>query len=45
MVSTLVNAIDENRVLEFAAGLRGELIQPGDERYEQARKVYNAMID
>jgi hypothetical protein len=25
--------------------LRGELLQPGDERYEAARKVYNAMID
>lgn len=24
---------------------RGELIQPGDERYEAARKVYNGMID
>jgi FAD/FMN-containing dehydrogenase len=25
--------------------LRGELIQPGDEQYEAARQVYNAMID
>jgi FAD/FMN-containing dehydrogenase len=25
--------------------LRGELIQPGDEGYEDARKVYNGMID
>jgi FAD/FMN-containing dehydrogenase len=30
---------------EFKTSLRGELIQPGDEQYETARKVYNAMID
>src|SRR5436305_13419713 len=27
------------------ASLRGELLQPGDEGYEAARKVYNDMID
>jgi FAD/FMN-containing dehydrogenase len=27
------------------ASLRGDLIQPGDEGYDDARKVYNAMID
>ena len=27
------------------AHLRGTLFQPGDEGYEAARKVYNAMID
>src|SRR3984893_4067013 len=27
------------------ASLRGELIQPGDETYDAARKVYNGMID
>src|ERR1039457_5044002 len=25
--------------------LRGELIQPGDDNYDDARKLYNAMID
>jgi FAD/FMN-containing dehydrogenase len=29
----------------FKASLRGELIEPGDQGYESARKVYNAMID
>ncbi len=30
---------------ELAAALRGDLIRPGDAGYEQARTVYNAMID
>ncbi len=30
---------------EFKASLTGELIQPGDEDYDEARRVYNAMID
>ena len=29
----------------FKANLRGELIQRSDERYEEARKLYNGMID
>src|SRR5580698_3943844 len=30
---------------QLAAGLRGELIQPGDPGYDAARAVYNGMID
>ncbi|MGH2375445.1 MAG: FAD-binding oxidoreductase [Longimicrobiales bacterium] len=30
---------------QFKAGLRGELIQPNDAGYDDARKVYNGMID
>ena len=30
---------------ELAATLRGDLIMPGDPRYDHARAVYNAMID
>ena len=36
---------DEATVEQFKASLRGELIQPGDPDYDEARKVYNAMID
>jgi hypothetical protein len=35
----------EQAVKAFAAQLQGELIQPSDARYEEARKVYNGMID
>lgn len=37
--------LDEATVEQFKVALRGELIQPGDPDYEEARKVYNAMID
>ena len=35
----------EEAVKAFGAQLRGELIQPSDPGYEEARRVYNAMID
>ena len=38
-------ALKEAAVEEFGSSLRGELIRPGDESYDDARKVYNAMID
>lgn len=30
---------------QFNAGIRGQVFRPGDEGYEQARQVYNGMID
>jgi len=35
----------EEAVAALRGQIRGELIKPGDPQYEQARKVYNAMID
>src|SRR6201993_4650807 len=32
-------------IATFRASLRGELIEPGDASYEEARKVYNRMIE
>jgi hypothetical protein len=37
--------LNSDTVDKFKAGLRGELIQRGDPHYEEARKLYNAMID
>jgi FAD/FMN-containing dehydrogenase len=38
-------AIDRAAVSRFEEALRGELLRPGDERYEHARRVWNALID
>jgi len=35
----------ERAVVELKGQIRGEVVLPGEERYEEARKVYNAMID
>ncbi|MBK8986381.1 MAG: FAD-binding oxidoreductase [Chloroflexi bacterium] len=40
-----VNLLDEEAVTAFTGSLRGELIQPGDGRYDEARQLYNGMID
>jgi FAD/FMN-containing dehydrogenase len=37
--------LSETTIEKFKANLRGELIQRSDERYEEARKLYNGMID
>src|SRR3954470_12355313 len=37
--------LDEATMEQFGGGLRGELIRPSDPGYDEARKVYNAMID
>lgn len=36
--------MQQEAVNQFKGQLRGELIEPTDERYDEARKVYNAMI-
>ena len=40
-----MSTLPGNTVKNLAAQLHGELIQPSDAHYEEARKVYNAMID
>ena len=37
--------ISQEEIAQFRAQLRGELLEPGSAAYENARKVYNGMID
>ena len=39
------STIPEPTIDELKAGLRGALIRPGDAAYDDARKIFNAMID
>jgi len=40
-----VSQLDKQVVSDFKGSLRGELIQPGDAGYDEARQLYNGMID
>lgn len=44
-MSTLVNDLNPELLEALALQLRGELIRPTDSNYNEARKVYNGMID
>jgi hypothetical protein len=37
--------VDDKTISQLKGEIRGDVISPSDERYEGARKVYNAMID
>ena len=37
--------LEEAAVEEFKSSLRGELLRPGDEGYDEARAIWNGMID
>jgi FAD/FMN-containing dehydrogenase len=37
--------VDQTAVEKFKSSLGGELLLPGDAGYDEARKVWNAMID
>jgi FAD/FMN-containing dehydrogenase len=39
------SALDEAVVEQFASRLRGELLRPGDAEYEEARQLWNGVID
>ena len=38
-------ALKETEVQHLISRMRGELLRPGDAGYEQALRVYNAMIE
>src|SRR5207247_8148937 len=37
--------LNEKSIVELQGKIRGEVIGPGHKQYDEARKVYNAMID
>jgi FAD/FMN-containing dehydrogenase len=37
--------LNQDKLAEFSASLRGRVVQPGDADYDSSRRVYNAMID
>jgi FAD/FMN-containing dehydrogenase len=45
MTATDVRTTPDLDVDQLAPAIRGEVIRPGDSTYEEARRVYNAMID
>ncbi len=40
-----ITTVETEAIQEFLSNLRGPLIRPDDEQYDEARKIYNAMID
>lgn len=44
-MSNIVKDLNSTKIEEFAAQLRGEITLPGESNYDEARKVYNGMIN
>jgi hypothetical protein len=44
-IQEAIGQLDETAIANFRNSLHGDLIQPGDAGYDEARKVYNGMID
>jgi FAD/FMN-containing dehydrogenase len=45
MTTTAPNSIGEATVAEFAAGMRGTTVRPGDEDYDRERSIWNGAHD
>src|SRR5262249_53596307 len=43
--NTKGSIVHQDRIQQFQTAFRGELIRPGDEGYESARKIWNASVD
>jgi FAD/FMN-containing dehydrogenase len=45
MLNELTNQLNGKAIHEFQSRLQGQLIRPGDAQYDDARRVWNGMID
>ncbi len=45
VLGTKGTAVEESAVQQLKSSLRGDLLRPGDSGYEDARKIWNGMID
>jgi hypothetical protein len=45
VIATLERAMKDETIARFAASLRGSIVQQADAGYDDARKLYNAMVD
>lgn len=43
--TAMLPALDDRAVDAFRSHLRGEVLRPGEPRYDDARRVWNAMVD
>jgi hypothetical protein len=44
-MATTEMTLDQAAVQEFAAGIRGPVLSPGDDGYDDARAIWNGLID
>ena len=44
-MSNIVKDLNSTKIEEFASQIRGEITLPGEANYDEARKVYNGMIN
>ncbi len=45
LLDTKGNAVGDQPIEQLGKGFRGKLIRPGDDKYERARKIWNASVD
>src|SRR5690242_17211374 len=45
MVQQMTRIVDDEAIEDLKTRVRGDLIRPGDAQYDEARALYNGMID